>query len=84
MTNVSVKLSTIMVIMVSSPRRSFGVTVRINGKVSCSLALAPNPRMRVLNVLFRPSCIWRGLLWFTPPYIGQKEAQMTSLSGPLL
>jgi hypothetical protein len=27
---------------------------------------------------------WRGLLWFTPPYIGQKEAQMTSLSGPLL
>jgi hypothetical protein len=45
MTNVSVKLSTIMVIMVSSPRRSFGVTVRINSKVSCSLVLAPNTRM---------------------------------------
>jgi hypothetical protein len=28
--------------------------------------------------------IWRRLVWFTPPYIGQKEAQMTSLSGPLL
>jgi hypothetical protein len=57
MTNVSVKLSTIMVIMVSSPRRSFGVTVRRNDKVSHSLALAPNTRMRVLNVQFRPSCI---------------------------
>ncbi len=84
MTNVSVKLSTIMVIMVSSPRRSFGITVRRNKKVSHSLALVPNTRMHVLNVQFRPSCIWRRLLWFTPPYIGQKEAQMTSLSGPLL
>ncbi len=84
MTNVSVKLSTIMVIMVSSPRRSFSVTVKINNKVSHSLALVPNTRMRVLNVQFRPSCIWRGLLWFTSPCIGQKEAQMTSLSGPLL
>jgi hypothetical protein len=84
MTNVSVKLSTIMVIMVSSPRRNFDMTVRINNKVSHSLASAPNTRMRVLNMLFRPSCIWCGLLWFTPPYIGQKEAQMTFLSGPLL
>ncbi len=56
-TNVSVKLSTIMVIMVSSPWRSFGVTVKTNNKVSHSLALAPNTRMRVLNVQFRPSCI---------------------------
>jgi hypothetical protein len=84
MNNVSVKLSTIMVIMVSSPLRSFGVTVRINNKVSCSLASAPNTRMRVLNVPFKPSCIWHGLLWFTPPCIGLKEAEMTSLSGPLL
>jgi hypothetical protein len=84
MTNVSVKSSTFMVIMVSSPRRSFGMTVRTNNKVSHFLALAPNTRMRMLNVQFRPSCIRRGLLWFTPPNIGQKEAQMTSLSGPLL
>jgi hypothetical protein len=82
MTNVSVKLSTIMVIMVSSLRRSFGMTVRINNTVSHSLALVADTRMHMLNMLFRP--LWCGLLWFTPPYIGQKEAQMTSLSGPWL
>jgi hypothetical protein len=64
MTNVSVKSSTIMVIMVSSLRRSFGVTAKRRNKVSHSLALVPNTRMRVLNMLFRPSCIWRKHLWF--------------------
>ncbi len=57
-TNVSVKSSTIMVIIVSSLRRSLGVTTTRSNKVSHSLVLAPNTRMRVLNVLFRPSCIW--------------------------
>ncbi len=64
MTNVSVKSSTIMVIMVSSLRRNFGVTVKRSNKVSHSLALVPNTRMRMLNILFRPSCISRDYLWF--------------------
>jgi hypothetical protein len=80
MPNVSVKSRTIMVIMASSLRRSFGATAKRSDKVSHSLALVPNTRMPVLNVLFRPSCIWRKHLWFTPPFIGQKEVQTISLS----
>ncbi len=83
-TNVSVKSSTIMVIMVSSLRRSSSMTAKRSNKVSHSLALVPNTRMRVLNMLFRPSCIWCIHLWFAPPFIGQKEVQRISLSGPLL
>jgi hypothetical protein len=84
MTNVSMKSCTIMVIMVSSMWRSFGVTAKRSNKVIHSLALVPNTRMRMLNVLFRPSCIWCKHLWFMPPFIGQKEVQTISLSGPLL
>jgi hypothetical protein len=46
--------------------------------------LVPNTRICVLNVLFRPSCIWCKRLWFMPPFSGQKEVQTISLSGPLL
>jgi hypothetical protein len=84
MTNVSVKSSTIMVIMVSSLWRSFGVTAKRSDNISHSLALVPNTRMPMLNVLFRPSCIWCEHLWFMPPFIGHKEVQTICLSGPLL
>jgi hypothetical protein len=84
MTNVSVKSSTIMVIMVSSLQRSSGMTVKRSNKVTHSLVQAPNTRMHMLNVLFRPSCIWRKHSWFMLPFIGQKEVQTISLSGPLL
>ena len=67
-----------------SVERSFGVTAKRSNKVSHSLALVPNTRMRMLNVLFRPSCIWCEHLWFMPPFIGQKEVQTISLSGSLL
>ncbi len=46
------------------------MTARRNNEVSRSLASAPNTRLRVLNMQLRPSCIWHGLLWFMPPYIG--------------
>jgi hypothetical protein len=59
------------------------MTAKRSDKVSHSLALAPNTRMRMLNVLFRPACIWRKHLWFMPPFIGQKEVQMISLSPVL-
>ncbi len=55
MTNVPVKSSTIMVITVSSLWRSFGVTAKRSNKVSHSLALAPNTRMHMLNVLLEHS-----------------------------
>ncbi len=84
MTNVSVKSSTIMVIIVSSLQRSFSVTAKRSDKVSHSLTSVPNTRMRLLNMLFRPSCIWCEHLWFMPPFIGQKKVQTISFSGPLL
>ncbi len=84
MTNVLVKSSTIIVIMVSSLQRSFGVTAKRSNKVSHLLALVANTIMGKLNVLFRPSCILCKHLWFMPPFIGQKEVQTISLSDPLL
>ncbi len=44
----------------------------------------PKTRMLALNKLFNASCIWHKLSWFMPPFIGQKEIQMISISVPLL
>jgi hypothetical protein len=81
--HVSVKSNIIMVTMVSSLLKNFGMAVRKNDRVNPSPVLAPNTRMPVLNVLFKPSCIWHVPSWFMPPFIGRTKVLTIFLSRPL-